>query len=492
MAARPPCQYGDRCYRTNPSHLANFSHPRDTQTLPKAHSTPINPSPSPSPPPPAKRTATTVHTPSSPPPSKKLKPTPSKPLPIPPPIPRGDRPQSDEEDDTSDTPWQSLASLNRLHHSQRREYYGRLLQGMFGVGFPKDFYDFFDFLVVNHVKRDGCSACVGSMLSAGCAASALTLLPASADLQGVHCCGVCDWLAGLFDGVERSKLKPWLHWRYFFDLPQLMTTFRATSDAKDGGGEEGKEVDGWHCGYWRDAPKDSPPFLVSATASKPDYTVEGPTMYHAVHRHLLHLRNVASNPKQPSPAAAAYITAIDGITARLLSHAESHGVSVLTGAGNPKPPLRDPAYLARKQHVLAPTLTGLGFVCPYDAKTDVGFRPLPMSQKALQAMLQRMQKEDEGGGAVSYAEWDGVQTLLTLAMDECDPGTVELFCSEAFCTNPPDGVRVVEGEISQGMRRAWEMMGDREGWRRCIAQHLKYRYRKTLSQVDVASRSFTS
>ena len=477
MATRPPCQYGDRCYRTNPSHLANFSHPRDSQPLPKTQSSPTYPA-APPPPTATKRTATTIPA-SSPPPSKKLKAQAKRPS-----ATREDREQSDEEDSQPDVPYQPLLTLNRLSPAQRRAHYQRLLPGMFGVSFPTDFFDFFDFLIDNHVERDGCTACTASTLTPACAASALTFLSASHHLPGLACCGVYDWLAGRFDGVDRSKVKPWLHWRHFFDLPQLLTTFRATGNS-GGEAKEQEEEDGWHCGYWWDAPEDAPPFLVSAISSQPDYSVQGPTIYHAVHRRLLHLRNTASK----SPHTAEYISAMDDTTARLLAHAQSHGVAVLTPVGNPQPPLRHAAYLARKQRVLAPTLTSLGFVCPYDEKTEVGFRPLPISTKALQAMLTRMQREDDQGKAVNYAEWDGVQTLLTLAMDECDPGTVELFCSEAFCTNPPDGVRVVEGEISQGMRRAWEMMGGREGWRRCIAQQLKYRYRRTLSQIELASRA---
>ena len=483
MAARPPCQYGDRCYRTNPTHLANFSHPRDSQPA-KAQSIPTGKVSKASPTPPsvsastsAKRSSTDVATTS---PSAKRSKAESK-APDPSPT-RHDSPQSDEEDNDA-LPYQPLSSLNRLAPKARASHHRALLKALYGLDLPPDFYSFFPFLLTNHIARDHCTHCTPDTLHPACAARALSIVDPCGPLHGLSCCGLYDWLAGVFDHVPLRRVKPWLHCRYFFDLPQLMTLYRAvrSPDAGEGGGVEAD----WHCGYWRDAPEDAPPFLVTAANTRPDYTVQGATVYHALHRHLLHLRNLASKGAHAHPPAAA---ALDAALTRLLSHARAEGVTVVTAMGAPQPPLKDPAYVARKARVLAPTLTGLGFVCPYDTATEVGFRPLPVGGKALQAMLRRMQREEDGGGAVDYTEWDGVQTLLTLAMDECDPGTVQLFCEEVFCSNPPEGVRVVEGEVSQGMRRAWEMMGGREGWRRCIAQHLKYRYRLTLSQAEVAAK----
>lgn len=492
MAARPPCQYGDRCYRTNPAHIANFTHPRDSQ-LTKTQSTPTSHPPTsshPSHPPPtssssAKRTASEL--PAPPRATKRSKGEEEKAhAPTPSPA-RHDAPQSDEEDDAS-LPYQSLSSLNRLSLKARTGHYRELLKALYGLDFPPDFYSFFLFLLANHRERDGCDECTAEALHPGCAAQALVVVAPSATLPGVSCCGLYDWLAGAFDGVPLKRVKPWLHWRFFYDLPQLMTVYRAVASDDEVKREAHGALKGegdWHCGYWRDAPDDAPPFLVACPNTRPDYTVQGATVYHAMHRHLLHLRNLASKGPLASPAAAA---TLDATLTRLLAHAEAQGVTVVTPAGAPQPSLKDAAYLERKRRVLAPTLTGLGFVCPYDDKTEVGFRPLPITGKALHAMLARMQREEDGGGAVDYTEWDGVQTLLTLAMDECDPGTVQLFCQEVFSSLPPQGARVVEGEVSQGMRRAWELMGGREQWRRCIAQHLKYRYRLTLDQAQVAAR----
>ena len=422
--------------------------------------------------------------PSPSPSSKKTKPSHPPPSSLPPPSSSTSAADQSDEDEDASFRWQTRAAINRLSVDAQRAYYEALFQSLFALSLPDDFHDFFGFLLTNHIARDGCSRCTETSLHLPCAESVLTVLPPTSTLAGISCCGPYDWVAGLFDAVERRRVKPWLHWRYFFDLPQLMTVYRAVADAKvdDADSAEG----GWHCGYWRDAPTDAPSFLVASPNASPAYTVQGLTMYHAMHRHLLHLRNVSS--KGPH-ASASHTALIDSTIGRLVAHGSAHDCEVLSASGHPTAPLRDAGYLARKRRVLAPTLNSLGFVCPYEPSTEVGFRPLPLTTKALQAMLQRMQREDDDGRAVNYAEWDGVQTLLTLAMDECDPGTVELFCMECFCTGAPAGISVVEGEISQGMRRAWEMMGGREGWRKCIAQSLKYRRRSHLSQLEVARKA---
>eukprot|EP01064_Diplonema_japonicum_P028193 TRINITY_DN4267_c0_g1_i2.p1 TRINITY_DN4267_c0_g1~~TRINITY_DN4267_c0_g1_i2.p1 ORF type:complete len:369 (+),score=81.56 TRINITY_DN4267_c0_g1_i2:55-1161(+) len=57
VSAKPACKYGDACYRENPAHLAQFSHPRDldvAEVKPKMKAKPVE-EPSPSPPPPVKK-----------------------------------------------------------------------------------------------------------------------------------------------------------------------------------------------------------------------------------------------------------------------------------------------------------------------------------------------------------------------------------------------------------------------------------------------------
>ena len=541
MAAKPACQYGDRCFRTNPQHLAAFSHPRDKQkqtdnetaasssqhssTAPSSRAKQASSSISDRKRAAADEAAATKD-------SKRRKTgkaaAASAAAGAVKQRQREDGEQSDEDVD-GEFVYRSLSSLQPLSDEERRDYGARLLRHLFGLDFPGDLYDFLHFLILNHRQRDACKRCSGWSVQPACVTAVLTLLhppsdsssSVSASLHGLRFCGVYDWLLGRFDSVDRKKLKPWLHWRFFFDLPELMTLYttvtarvegrkREVKDDKEEEGNEEEDEDGWHCGYWRDAPDEPPPFLVSCSNFHPQCSVEGPTVFHAVHRHLLQIRNAAAKAYQGSAASSSsssssvssslstsaassdFLEEVDATLGRLLSAASARDYSLVSARGEAHPPLRDKAYLARKKRVLAPTATTLGFVCPYDPKTEVGFRPLPLTPAALTAMVERMQRCDDSGQPVDYSEWDGVQTLLTLAMDECDPGTVLLFNAEIFCLDRPNGVRVVEGEVSQGMRRAYEMMGGREGWRRCIGQQMKYRYRKTLSQLTVAKRAAAS
>jgi len=523
MAAKPPCAFGAKCYRKNPQHLANFSHPAETEAASQPP-LPVNSKAqsAPSPPPShtkatTKRTAVTVdeqaeveeteekqHS-TKPPHStarlKRAKTTDSQPSSNKQPK-HGrhyeDVDQSDDDVDTTFT-YQPLTTLNTLPPTDRRHYYAALFHSLYRMAMPVAELDGFrTFLIAVHILRSGCELCSAEqgVLDGGCVAAAMRLLPAVEGVAGVECCGVLDWMCGRFDECDRRRVKPWLHWRYFYDLPELMTAYRAVTTADDDGQTEDEKAAeavgcGWHCGYWRDAPEDEPPFLVSASNYHPAYTVQGRTLYHAVHRHLLQLLNTSNRRDKGGEHSRLIQSTID----QLLSHAASQHVTLANSSGQPQPPLRDKAYLARHKRILAPTATTLGFVCPYNPTTQVGFRPLPIEDAKLRAMLQRMERERLGGGsgAVGYGEWDGVVTLLSLAMDECDPGTVLLFYQQCYCSEGPygDGVRVVEGEVSRGMGSGYEMTGGEgrvEGWKRCIGQQMKYRYRRLLSQVDVAKR----
>ena len=547
MAAKPPCAFGAKCYRKNPQHLANFSHPAaDTEPDTKQPS-PVNSKAQSEPsslhshtPATSKRTAAlldepdeeklTVHKPShtaattgrlkraktndshtattinnrkqathKPPPHNKRRHI-------------EDPNQSDEEHPpihpTTSSPhhYQPLSVVNSLTAAERVEYWEGLLMSMYRLSFPEELYTFRSFLIAVHIPRSGCRRCTeDGVLDEGCVEAVMRLLPAVDGVAGMECCGVLDWLCGRFDGCDGRRVKPWLHWRYFYDLPELMTVYRAVTSSEEADSEEEQQQQeeddekaveaaggGWHCGYWRDAPEDEPPFLVSASNYHPVYTVQGRTIYHAVHRHLLQLLNVSNRQDKGGEHSRLIQATID----QLLKHAASHHIPLTTAAGQPQPPLRDKAYLARQKRVLAPTFTSLGFVCPYNADTQVGFRPLPIDDGKLRAMVERMERERVSKGGrerVGYGEWDGVVTLLSLAMDECDPGTVLLFYQQIYCCEGPDGdgVRVVEGEVSQGMGSGYEMTGGEGrlyGWKRCIGQQMKYRYRRLLSQVDVAKR----
>ena len=546
MAAKPPCAFGAKCYRKNPQHLANFSHPAETDAA-NREPTPVNSKAQsePSPPPShkagaLKRTALTVDeeseekeekkqqedtAPAHQPPHtagriKRAKTTSSATTATkqhPPQHKRHyeDPTQSDEEDQPPHPPptYHPLPTLNTLTPTQRQQYYATLWQSLYRLAFPDELWWFREFLLELHISRTGCELCsVGGVLDGGCVDGVMRLVPCVDGVAGVECCGVLDWMCGRFDECDRRRVKPWLHWRYFYDLPELMTVYRAVTTMENEEGREVQEEDekaveaaggGWHCGYWRDAPEDEPPFLVSASNFHPVYTVQGRTIYHALHRHLLQLLNVSNKRDKGSEHSRLIQSTID----QLLAHASSHHLTLTNSSGQPQPPLRDKAYLAREKRVLASTFTTLGFVCPYNPTTQVGFRPLPIDPPQLRAMLDRMERERLGsgsssgssgsggsGGGVGYGEWDGVVTLLSLAMDECDPGTVVLFYQLCYCCEGPygDGVRVVEGEVSRGMGSGYEMtggVGRVEGWKKCISQQMKYRYRRLLSQVEVAKKS---
>ena len=61
---------------------------------------------------------------------------------------------------------------------------------------------------------------------------------------GLELIGPFDFLAGQFDDVDESDITSYhLHWRYFYDPPEVVTVIK------------GDDKEGFHVGYYRLAPK---------------------------------------------------------------------------------------------------------------------------------------------------------------------------------------------------------------------------------------------
>jgi hypothetical protein len=105
---------------------------------------------------------------------------------------------------------------------------------------------------------------------------------------GVRVCGICDVLAGRFDGVE-LRYPAVLHYRYHLDLPEFFTVL-------------GGDTDGLHWGYWLDAP-DLPAVVVGNYARDAyEFWVEGDDLLGALEHHLEHkcegLEELATDDKK--------------------------------------------------------------------------------------------------------------------------------------------------------------------------------------------------
>lgn len=74
----------------------------------------------------------------------------------------------------------------------------------------------------------------------------------------------------------------------------------------------------------------------------------------------------------------------------------------------------------RPRKKIGSTLSGLGLVVPYDSKTTVGYRPLPLDKKKLRDLLRVIAKGD--ANATQKHAFQEMQTFAHIANDECDFG----------------------------------------------------------------------
>lgn len=249
--AKPPCQYGDKCYRKNSAHLAEFSHPpRSASTESLRSRSPID---CPPPPPPKNKTklkiklkspgtlgekhSKTGHasSPSSSSSTVKKGAKGEKVASVDPKSPASGRGAS------SSASTASLSSASSPQHPQKcfdsntdaamlEEYqtlladHAEFIRQKFMVNMPDDFYKFYDFCATQN-----------------------GLEPYEA-LQnfGLLLTGPYDVLAGKFDKLPPMEPAKYLrHRRFFYDPPEFQTVLVSQPDAKRRG---------LHFGYWRDDP----------------------------------------------------------------------------------------------------------------------------------------------------------------------------------------------------------------------------------------------
>jgi hypothetical protein len=141
------------------------------------------------------------------------------------------RTEMEESVADEDEPSSSVPSSSR----GQREAWSKELAEKFAVPFGDDFFDLWDIARVLNPEEP---------------------LQAFRPSVGVDLVGAYDLLAGKFEDASIDASKYHLHWRYYFDPPEVLTIF--TTDRASSGG-----ADGEHWGYFRDDPSQLPSAVVS-------------------------------------------------------------------------------------------------------------------------------------------------------------------------------------------------------------------------------------
>ncbi|XP_072528099.1 histone PARylation factor 1 [Salminus brasiliensis] len=258
------------------------------------------------------------------------------------------------------------------------------VERLYKLRMPEDFYLFWTFC--QRLQPDG---------------------PADAlqEVLGLRLVGPFDVLAEKHRRCGSAQPNFHLHWRYFYDPPELQTVLQGDADTQH------------HMGYYRDCP-DAVPVFVGENQAKKGCTITqlGDNLFSAV---LLFLaRRKRERGVQRDEAA------LQRLEAELKKEAERLGLPLEQ---------KTKAMKQRDRKVVTKTFHGAGIVVPVD-KNDVGYRELPESDADLKKICKAISEaEDDEARVKAFAPIQEMMTFVQFANDECDYGMgyelgIDLFC----------------------------------------------------------------
>lgn len=254
---------------------------------------------------------------------------------------------------------------------------------------------------------------------------------------GLRMVGPYDILTGK---VKKSLIRDsddiLCHWRYFYDLPEFQTIIASVKS-------------GYHLGYFRDTPEEQNPVIVANNSEK-SCAFEGigdnvfAALYSEIQKH-----------KTPDNKS------LSQIELKLKEFCTRNKINF-----NANTKLR-----SRKIKVIANTFNNFGFIVPV-SDTDVGYRPLPITDSNLKKLLSRICKIDveERNSCKSLKELQEIIQLINYANDECDFGMGLEFGIDLFSF----GDEYFHKTILFLMPLAYHLL-NRQTFGRIIRAHLKNR-----------------
>lgn len=288
---------------------------------------------------------------------------------------------------------------------------------------PQDFYDFWDFC--RSVKKESPS-------------------DALYDLLHLRIVGPFDVLAGKLTDNAMTADDFLCHWRYFYDPPEMQTVLSRDDETM------------YHIGYFRDDPKEMPVFLASNVASEGCKIVKvAGNLFAVLSKEISKALKNCDNPGEKAK--------LRKLNGALVEFAEEKGHS-LQESSKKRPKPQSAAF------------HGAGLVVPYDSKTGVGYRKMPLSDAEMKKLLAKFSDDCEGG-----AHRDKLQELVTwihIANDECDYGMGLEFSIALFCAGHASLHQTAD--MLGGL--AYKLLG-REPFARILSAHLKQRYKRPNASV---------
>lgn len=279
--------------------------------------------------------------------------------------------------------------------------------------------------------------------------------------------GPFDAIAGKFNDTHLSQLngEDYLrHWRFYYDPPEFQTIFVRINT-------------GIHYGYWRDNPKDPETenggLLLARNDSGKNCEFEfiGGNIFEALLYYL----------EKDYPSTPFNVTSTRNLKKSLEAFLQKENdvysklkLQVLRKK--------------RDREVVVKTFHRAGIVVPVDSKTEVGYRPLFVSDAELKKILQLLEKNKKNNTkpqhddenikenkspvipSIVLEKLQPVITAATIAMDECDFGTSLELGLDLFSSGYPE----LNGIIERILIQSYAVLGRKE-FSTILKSHLKNR-----------------
>ncbi|KAG9259637.1 histone PARylation factor 1 isoform X1 [Astyanax mexicanus] len=258
------------------------------------------------------------------------------------------------------------------------------VERLYKLRMPEDFYQFWNFC---------------KQISPDDPADALQ------EALGLRLVGPFDILAEKHRHCGSAQPNFHLHWRFFYDPPELQTVLRGDAETQH------------HMGYYRDCP-DAVPVFVGENEGKKGCKITqlGDNLFSAVLLFLARKKRERGVRKDEA--------ALEQLEVKLKKEAERLGLPLEQ---------KTKAMKARDRKVVTKTFHGAGIVVPVD-KNDVGYRELPHSDADLKKICRDIAEAvDDKARMTAFAPIQEMMTFVQFANDECDYGMgyeagIDLFC----------------------------------------------------------------
>ncbi|XP_044763037.1 histone PARylation factor 1 [Coccinella septempunctata] len=257
-------------------------------------------------------------------------------------------------------------------NGHNNEYSRNYIKSKFLLEMPKDFYEFFS--VCERLNPKDPSKALESI--------------------GLKLVGPFDVLCGKFCGIKKKSEDYLIHWRYYFDPPNFVTVLK------------GDDKTGYHIGYFWDNPSENPVFLAENCGLKDGIlTPIGGNIFGAVSSYI------EDKKKTCDPFTKMKFNKIQNE----MKEGEKLGYDLSR---------KTKEMGKRNNKVLSRTFNKIGLVVPYERKTQLGYRKLAMSDKALEVLLTKIDKAGPENKSKFLGELQSeILTWTDIACDECDFGT---------------------------------------------------------------------